>query len=198
MDVVGKIRELALEIETETKGKSILNPTQDLLTEFNDPKFSIWSGCSHEGGHHYGKGGLAKHTLEVIESCLQMHDYYNTKVPKGKIFLAALYHDVGKLWDYQPVQEWDGPYPRDIKYDKWEPTWHKDHIHHLPRSAIEFAKIVVHYDSLREWEDDILHAILSHHGQREWRSPVQPQTPLAHILHLCDSISARVYETRGL
>jgi 23S rRNA maturation-related 3'-5' exoribonuclease YhaM len=40
--------------------------------------------------------------------------------------------------------------------------------------------------------DEVTHAILSHHGQREWGSPVRPATKLAWILHTCDMMSARV------
>jgi 3'-5' exoribonuclease len=40
--------------------------------------------------------------------------------------------------------------------------------------------------------DNVLHAILAHHGSREWGSPVVPLTKLAWMLHLCDGISARM------
>ena len=36
----------------------------------------------------------------------------------------------------------------------------------------------------------LLHIILSHHGKREWGSPVLPQTPEAMLIHCCDQLSA--------
>ena len=42
--------------------------------------------------------------------------------------------------------------------------------------------------------DEVLHAILSHHGRREYGSPVSPSTRIAWLLHLCDSISARMFD----
>jgi 23S rRNA maturation-related 3'-5' exoribonuclease YhaM len=39
---------------------------------------------------------------------------------------------------------------------------------------------------------NITHNILSHHGMREWGSPVAPATKEAWILHLCDNMSARL------
>lgn len=191
MDTIVKIKNIQKEINP------LLNDLTNTILE--DERFPVWSGCSHETGHHYGKGGLAQHTLEVIETTLQMHLYHKTDVPREKIFLSALYHDVGKMWDYEPVIQWKN-YMGKTDYNTWTSTQHKDRIHHLPKSAIIWSKAIdkEKHDVLQSWEDDVLHAILAHHGQREWRSPVQPQTPLAHILHLCDSISARVYETRGL
>ncbi len=36
------------------------------------------------------------------------------------------------------------------------------------------------------------HAVLSHHGQREWGAPVLPLTPEACALHYADNLAARV------
>ena len=36
--------------------------------------------------------------------------------------------------------------------------------------------------------------ILSHHGKKEWGSPIEPQSQGAWILHLADMMSARVDE----
>jgi len=43
-----------------------------------------------------------------------------------------------------------------------------------------------------EMHDEVLHAILAHHNLREWGSPISPATRTAWLLHLCDSISARM------
>lgn len=166
-----------------------------------DKKFALWSGSSKESQHHYGQGGLAKHTLEVVQSSLLMHEYYKTKVNPCKIFLAALYHDYGKLWDYEPVLHQEDYHTGwSLNYKEWQGTQHKNKIHHLPRSAIEFSKIVNDCFGRRiadfvDCEDEIVHAILSHHGLREWGSPVSPQSKLAWILHLCDGMSARLNES---
>ena len=43
-------------------------------------------------------------------------------------------------------------------------------------------------------QEDVLHVILSHHGNRLAGSPVAPKTREAWIIHLCDGISARLYD----
>lgn len=148
-------------------------------------KFIIWTASSHPTIHHYGKGGLVQHTREVIDLCFLNKEYYNcsdSSLNNKSIFLAALFHDSGKMWDYTP-----------LKHDHidWESNDHKKRIHHISRSALNFSKAVAETNSCQDIEEDVLHAILAHHGQREWGSPVLPATRLAWLLHLCDGISAR-------
>ena len=151
----------------------------------NDNRFALWSGSSFSDAHHYGDHGLVKHTQEVITLCYtvaqwdrQVHD----DVPNNnKIFLAALFHDYGKIWDY--VKNDDG---------EWIGMPHKRHIHHIQRSAIEWSKAVAETDTCIDIEDEIIHAILAHHGQKAWGSVVAPKTKLAWLLHICDQMSARM------
>ena len=149
----------------------------------DDPRFSLWSGSSKPHQHHYGKGGLAKHTLEVIELCLRTNDYYNNIVNSQHIILAALFHDSGKMFDY---------IPKDDTYQDWSKGTHARQIHHVSKSAIIWHDAVKSSKLFEDDEEIITHAILSHHGLREWGSPVAPATKLAWMLHLNDGISARI------
>ena len=156
----------------------------------DDGRFYLWSGSSCREQHHYGKHGLVKHTAEVIQLCLANNALLGDRLDKKDLFLAALFHDCGKMWDYAPVETNEIP-----DYDWW---WSKDHkrkIHHISRSAIQWnlaaAKWELSHFTLIE-VDEITHAILSHHGQRAWGSPVAPKSGIAWMLHLCDGISARM------
>jgi 3'-5' exoribonuclease len=155
-------------------------------TVLADPRFLVWSGSSKPNQHHYGKGGLAQHTWEVAHLCLQNNKMF-TKLEKGvtdqRAFLAALYHDAGKMWDYSPL---------DLDHKDWQGNEHKRRIHHISRSALVWHDAAEKGGVAAEMHDDILHAILSHHGAREWGSPVSPATRLAWLLHLCDGLSARM------
>ena len=146
------------------------------------PQFHVWSGSAHKHQHHYGKHGLCIHTAEVIKLCLGNNELLSAGICDNHLFLAGLFHDLGKMWDYVPI---------DKDLTEWEGAAHKRHIHHISRSAIMWHD-VAHKHGVDE--DEILHAILAHHGQREWGSPVSPNTKLAWMLHLCDSISARMYD----
>lgn len=149
-----------------------------------NPDFAIWSGAGSPDKHHYGKGGLLKHTTEVIDLCLRNNSYFGNdkKVDDRKLFLAGLFHDVGKIHDYAPS---------DKDYKEWHSVDHKYKIYHISRS------VLVWHDAIKDTvfsdiEDEVTHAILAHHGRREWGSPVECKTRLAWLLHLCDSISARM------
>lgn len=146
------------------------------------PGFIDWSGSSKPYQHHYGRHGLLIHTSEVIDLCMFNNLKMKANIDIKELFLAALFHDVGKIWDYEPV---------DDDMNEWTSTTHKRNIHHISRSAIMWHDIAHKY-SIPEHE--VLHAILAHHGQREWGSPVSPNTKLAWMLHLCDGISARMYD----
>jgi len=147
--------------------------------------FKVWTAATSPNTHHYGTGGLIQHTLEVVELCLKNNQYFlelGKEVNAQKLFLAALYHDIGKIYDYEIVNRAE---------DIWQATRHKHLIHHISRSALIWndQKLIHNYP---DSQDEILHAILAHHGQKAWGSPVEPQTRMAWILHLSDSMSARV------
>ena len=155
--------------------------------------FDLWAGACNKDKHHCRKGGLIEHTREVVDLCIQTNRYF-IGTPKymdeQKLYLAALFHDVGKLWDYRPVEGTD--------YAEWEAAPHKRNIHHISRSALVWWEACDDYRVSQqkfvneEYMDEVLHAILSHHGLREWGSPVSPNTGIAWLLHLCDGISARM------
>jgi 23S rRNA maturation-related 3'-5' exoribonuclease YhaM len=79
------------------------------------------------------------------------------------------------------------------EYTKWKGTEHKRTIHHISRSAITWNRACAFHEfDYGKYADSVTHNILSHHGQREWGSPVMPKTKAAWLLHLCDGISARM------
>lgn len=147
--------------------------------------------------HHYGDGGLLIHTAEVVDLCFVTLQTIPIRplIDDRLMFLAAFWHDVGKMWDHVRHDTEDN-----IGH-QWGYTNHRTMIHHISRSVLEFNKAVDNYHAdhgpyLTQNEvDSVTHAILAHHGRHEYHSPVTPQTKIAWILHLCDSISARVYDT---
>jgi 3'-5' exoribonuclease len=152
-----------------------------------DPRFILWSGSSRREQHHYGMRGLFTHTTEVVKLCLANNELLGCKLNNTELFLSALFHDCGKMWDYAP-SSFENEVP---DYSNWISTPHKRSIHHISRSAIEWnlaAKSKISETLL----DAVTHNILSHHGQRAWGSPVAPKSGAAWMLHLCDGISARM------
>lgn len=154
----------------------------------DNPKFLVWSASSHPERHHYGKHGLLIHTYEVVNLCLNNNNTGIYGLDDEELFLAALFHDYGKIWDYRPS---------DTELSKWSSTDHKYAINHISKSYAEFylACIKENYCSIKM--ERIGHSILAHHGLNQWGSPVEPITKAAWLLHLCDGISARMYDCKG-
>jgi 3'-5' exoribonuclease len=160
----------------------------------DDSRFEIWSGSGSDKHHHYGDGGLIKHIYEVYTYCRLITAQHNgdcvdikNRINGHELLISVIWHDYGKIWDYQKDENgvWG-------KHNN-----HARQIHHISRSVLEFEK---HVDQLRTIDrlrtdintDNIIHNILSHHGMREWGSPVAPATREAWILHLADNLSARL------
>lgn len=164
--------------------EEVLNITKDLL---ENGKFENWSGSDQAFKHHYGHRGLIIHTNEVIDLGLtcRVSLGLTAEIDPIEYYLAGLFHDAGKVYDYTHVMG--------SKYTEWEKTPHKRLIHHISRSALIWSNMVGMYPVLNDkYHDTVLHAILAHHGHREWGSPVAPKTRVAWLLHLCDGISARM------
>jgi len=169
-------------------GNDVYTISKDIL---DNPNFLVWSGSSNSHQHHYGKGGLVKHILEVVDLCFMTREYYpEHDIDPKELFLAAFFHDIGKLYDYAPV---------DGSYEEWENLEHKRMIHHISRSGIIWSTSAKKNEGIyNRYHDKVLHAILAHHGQRAYGSPIAPKSRVAWILHHCDSISARVYDADTL
>lgn len=83
-------------------------------------KFRVWPGAVSY--HHTGDGGLIRHTAQVVRSCQFFKDEALAASPEGKgldwpvLFTAALWHDYGKLWDYEKGMSgtWQG-----TEHQKW-------------------------------------------------------------------------------
>jgi 3'-5' exoribonuclease len=163
-----------------------------------DPRFELWSGSSKEHQHHYGKGGLVQHTCEVVDLCFINIAALQLNLDPKEVYLSALFHDCGKMWDYEPhLEDTSDPRGHDpsykVDYNSWHGTEHKRLIHHVSRSVLVWNSACTNHSYMYgEYADAVTHNILAHHGHREWGSPVMPKTKAAWLLHLCDGISARM------
>jgi 23S rRNA maturation-related 3'-5' exoribonuclease YhaM len=181
--------------QAKTLGNDVYKVASELL---DDSRFDIWSGSSKPEQHHYGPHGLTIHTHEIMALAFSAKGNLKLDIDPIELYLSVLFHDSGKLFDYSPVyQDVSDPRGGDeefvTNYIDWKPNPHKRLIHHISRSALiwhDAAMIVPQiYD---KYHDLVIHNILAHHGRREHGSPVMPKTKAAWLLHLCDSISARM------
>ena len=138
------------------------------------------ASCKH---HHVYTGGLAEHTLEVVDYC--NNNIAGLGLDYDVVIAAAIAHDWAKIHDYRQV-----PDPENPENLIWVNAPYKFNIHHIAGSHAEFyrqAHNVLRLDTMRAIE----HCILAHHGRKEWGSPVEPATPEALLLHQADMWSAK-------
>lgn len=130
--------------------------------------------------HHGERGGLARHTWEVLAFVLATANAFPGQIDLVSLAVGAILHDCGKMDEYTPSFV-DG-----VEY--WNRTPLVSHIvHGLQRWAFEFGGTV---NGRRKCPpqlfEKVTHLIASHHGRREWGSPVVPGTLEAFILHSAD------------
>jgi 3'-5' exoribonuclease len=131
------------------------------------------------GGHHAAVGGLLKHTVEVgfIARAIAKAAAADPEL----VLAGVLLHDIGKVESYR----WDGVFE------------HTDVGHllgHVVLGALMLERRLseTHPAPCTAAERDLLlHLILSHHGRREFGSPVPPLTLEAEVLHWADNASAK-------
>jgi len=138
--------------------------------------------------HHNYMGGLIEHTLEVWQLCEKLHSQYDEHLDRELLLCGAALHDVGKVKSYTLLsgvsQHTDVGMLLNhifISASMVSNLWDRVVSPHVPEGERELAA--------RE-KELLLHIVLSHHGKREWGSPVLPQTPEALLIHLCDQLSA--------
>lgn len=150
------------------------------------------------GIHHCRESGLLVHTAEVLgltlaSACaVQSGMHHSVGFPAAVI--ASIYHDCMKVRDYF----WK------IKADGSISVGHKPYhkmIHHIAGSYAKFMVVMSRISpeqlglgpkQKKALEDEVGHAILSHHGRLEWHSPVTPLSSLAILLHQADYASAHI------
>lgn len=144
--------------------------------------------------HHARRGGLVEHVAQMMRSAkalLGVYDHLNADL----VLTGVLFHDCGKLWEN--------------RYQKHGFTmpYHEigELISHIPLGMELINKLWTELKEPEEaatWETltpkseevrlHLLHLIASHHGTREFGSPVLPKTPEAMLLHFVDNIDAKL------
>jgi len=172
----------------------------------SDKRFYYWPASVSRSKHHAYFGGLIVHTVEVMKLAKAMSLSSAVKSSLDIVLCAAVWHDFGKIADYNIKETesdnldiykntlfMDIPYYTEVRPadNFWEYSWHHDHIRHVSLSYAKWLEASGKCDIPVTTVEHISHCILSHHGRKEWGSPIEPQTVEAQILHSADFISSR-------
>jgi 3'-5' exoribonuclease len=130
--------------------------------------------------HHAYAGGLLEHTVAVARTAETVAAARPDELDRDLLVAGALLHDVGKVYELG-----SGP--------SFEYTDAGRLIGHIVMGCLEAEKRMGSLPGFpTETRRQVLHLIISHHGQREFGSPVLPATPEALALHHIDNLDAKV------
>ncbi|MBO4288845.1 MAG: HD domain-containing protein [Lachnospiraceae bacterium] len=148
---------------------------------FDDEEFigQFFDKSAAKSIHHSFLGGLLQHTLRVTQLC----DFYCQRYPllqRDLLITGALLHDVGKVRELSDFPEND--YTDDGQL-----------LGHIVMGYQMVAeKMAAIPDFPKKTGSELLHLILSHHGEMEFGSPKKPALLEAVALHYADNTDAKL------
>lgn len=155
-------------------------------------RFRTWPAA--QSRHGAVRHGLLAHSVRVARIALQLGAAYGSDMlphDSSLVIAASLLHDVDKVYTLPPIA--GGALPDEARQF--------DHVTLgalLVRTAAERAAPRLAEERLAEERlSALLHALLAHHGTREWGAPVEPQSVEAWLVHLADLAEARLWQWSG-
>lgn len=134
--------------------------------------------------HHAYRGGLLEHVVKMAELALSLAEHY-PDLDRDLLLLGVYFHDLGKIREL-------GAMPRNEYTREGQLVGHIVIGHNL---LLECCQAV---DGISEnLRFHLEHLVLSHHGKREFGSPIEPSTPEAFALHAIDDLDSKLNQLRG-
>lgn len=143
-------------------------------------KFHVWPAAVTL--HHAYTGGLLEHSVSVAIGARDIAEHYNSfkiSVDMDLVIAGALLHDIGKLEAYSIA-----PSPM--------MTLKGNVIEHVTLGYNMFMKFAEAENLSEDLTLELGHILISHHGKREFGSPVLPETPEAMIVSAADDLDFKL------
>ncbi|UCE90820.1 MAG: HD domain-containing protein [Methanobacteriota archaeon] len=153
-----------------------------LLTDVFEDEGFMESFCSAPASiqlHSAAIGGLLQHTLNVVDVCARMLQI-QPGLDRDLVLAGAMLHDIGKTRSFLVTTN----------------------INHTPEGnllghiMIGDELLAKRIGSIDGFPPDIAlklrHILASHHGKRDWGSPVEPMIPEALLVHQADDLDAKL------
>ena len=170
-----RLGKLAAEIDNKPLKKLVQSFLED--EEFMERLRRAPAGVSM---HHACLGGLLEHTVGVAELAFEVAERY-PMVNRDLLLAGAILHDVGK------TEELDCSHG--FTY-----TDAGGLVGHIAIGAMMVARRAQAIEDFPDTvRDQMLHLVLSHHGQHDFGAPVLPATAEAVALHYLDNLDAKLF-----
>lgn len=132
--------------------------------------------------HHAVRGGLLHHTVTMLELAVDVCARY-PELDRDLVLLGLLFHDLGKTRELGALPDNDYTFEGEL-------------VGHV---AIGHAMLRDLLGGLAVPETDrvhLEHLVLSHHGRREYGSPVEPATAEALVVSQLDALDSKLAQLR--
>lgn len=172
-----------MEAELAEIRRSITNPNLTALLDeiFSDPLRyrAFCEAPAAKAVHHNYIHGLLEHTVSVCRVADAIAGKYPGDVDRDLLVTAAILHDIGKITEFN--------YTTAIDYsDQGRLLGHIVLGERMASDSI--GRLGSFPEELRL---QLLHLILSHHGEKEYGSPIRPKTLEGFVLNHADDIDAK-------
>jgi 3'-5' exoribonuclease len=153
---------------------------QLLFRVFSDPEVSerFRIAPAARTMHHAFRSGLLEHTVSTTTAAAVLAEHYN--IDRDMVIAGALLHDLGKTWELEIGSS--------ITY-----TDEGRLLGHLTQEVLfvegKISELTAFPAELRR---QLLHVLLSHHGEYEYGSPRRPKTPEALLVHIVDNLDSKM------
>lgn len=191
-----------------------------VMPVLDDPLFAVAPGSSkyhHDylGGLAHHTAEVVENVVGLIGECSLDHhhaDHHPPFVNRDVVLVAAFNHDWMKTLEYEyeletfcpecpcdPLVHGDqSQMQQRIKQGSIKRSEWGQRISHVVGSVLAFQETVrdvSRYSGTGNVAESfvyaVTHCMLAHHGRYEWRSPIEPKSPEAWILHSADMLSAQ-------
>lgn len=136
--------------------------------------------------HHALYGGLAYHTVTMLQSAKQLWSVYPF-LNRDLLYAGVILHDIAKLTEMEYANGTASGYSRSGNL-----------IGHIVQGAMWVEEAAARLGTSERTKEALQHMILSHHEKGEWGSPKPPMMPEAMMLHFIDNIDAKMYMAKEL
>ena len=177
-DNIDELKRRLAEIVYSVKDESL---RKLLVSFFKDDRFMEEFAASPASItlHSAAVGGLLHHTLNVTELCNRVAELH-PELDRDLVVAGALLHDIGKVQSFKVTSN-------------ITMTEDGNLVGHIILGDHELITRIAEIDGFPELTASKLrHILLSHHGKKEWGSPVEPLFPEALAVHEADDLDAKL------
>lgn len=176
-----ELRARYAELVSKITDTELKNVVEDIYTRFDRAMFTYPAA---KRNHHNYLRGLATHTINVAEIAYNTSLRYKN-INHSLIIAGALLHDCGK------IEELSGPLITTYT-TKGGLIGHISIGHTIVKEACDR----LHIDT--EKQIHLEHIILSHHGKKDFGSPILPSTKEALLIAMIDDLDAKMEMIDGV